>query len=93
MTLWLVLGSVAAILIYIAVVKSKAKKQGRLEAEGEHLANYAEKIGEINEGAKKIDEKADKLEPETDEEWDDFFTRGRRPTERDVLRRKPGDKR
>ena len=93
MTLWLVLGGVAALLIYIAVTRAKAKKAGRKEAEGEHLANYAEKIGEISERSKEIDEESDKLEPKSDEEWDDFFKHGRRPTERDVMRRKPGDKR
>jgi len=91
MTMWLVMGGVAALLIYIAVTRAKAKKAGRREAEGEHLANYAETIGEISEKSKESDEKFDKVEPKSDAEWDDFFAGT--PVDRDKLRRKPGDKR
>jgi len=90
MTLWLVLGSLAALLGFMTWRDYKSRKAGRAEAEGEHLANYAEKIGKISESNKEIDEKAEKIEPKSDAEWDDFFEHGRRPD--DKLRRKPGDK-
>lgn len=94
MTLWLVIGGLAALLGFMAWREKKAKKAGKQEAEGEHLANYAETIGEISEKSKEIDEQADKIEPKSDAEWDNFFSHGRRPDPRpDKLRRKPGDKR
>lgn len=95
MTLWLIFGGVAALLVYIAITRARAKKAGRAEAEGEHLANFAEKIGEISERNKEIDEEADKLEPNSEKEVDDFFKFGRRRPDDglDELRRKPRDKR
>ena len=77
MTPWLIIGAVFIALGYVGWVRSKAKKAGKAEAEGEMLAEHAEIMGEINEADRTWEENS--RDPETEAEWDDFYLTGRRP--------------
>ena len=76
-TVYIILGSVAAALVYIAVVRSKAKAQGKAEAEGEMSAKHSEIMDEINEDDRTWND--DTRDPETEDEWDYFYLTGRKP--------------
>ena len=77
MTPWLIIGAVFIALGYVGYVRSKAKKAGKAEAEGEMLANHAEKMGKINEDDRTWGDAT--RDPETDAEWDEYFNTGHKP--------------
>ena len=76
---WIYAGSavVLAIILFIVWLMRREKKAGRTEAKAEGLAKHAEITGKINEADRTWGD--DTRDPETDVEWDEYFSTGHKP--------------